>query len=1173
MKGFADYLLEMNEYNQLLSDINKGVRSINVSGISETQKAHMIFSLCIHAEKPCVIVAYSDLQAKKLYEDMQFFVGDHAKLFPSKEYIFYEVEAYSTDIIRQRFEVLDALCSAPKNTIVITTEKALRQIIMPSEIYKKNIKALTIGMIYELQALVEDFIVMGYERVDMVEGRGQFSVRGGIVDFYPLISEYAYRIEFFDDEIDSIRVLDTITQRSVDKVKEVRVGPAREALLTKQQVDNITIQLNKIVHKVEAKINRGMQPEILEATLTHLKADIEKFKQQHYFASLDKYLPFIYSEQSTILEYLGGNAITFIDEPLKIEQQVKATTFEFNETIKAMMEKGLVIEDTSRLMIDETDYISRILERKCINLSTLTRTKKDDVESSTINITGKILHSFHGKLEFLYEDLERWKKNKYRIVILAGTKNRGIELVKILEERNIHSVYMDEINEVMPEGQIVITQGSLTKGFEYPLIRFVIISDKEIFKQHSKRKSKKRKKSAATIKSFTDLNVGDFIVHQNHGIGRYMGSERLIVEGITKDYLKIKYQGDDYLYVPTNQLDLVQKYIGGENKRVRLHKLGGADWTKAKAKVKKSVQNLAKGLIELYATRQSIKGHAYSNDTTWQRQFEDTFPYEETQDQLRCIREVKEDMENIGCMDRLLCGDVGYGKTEIAMRAAFKAVMDGKQVAYLVPTTILAQQHYSNFTQRMKDFPVTVEMLSRFRSPSEQKNIIKRLKTGEIDIIIGTHRIIQKDLLFRDLGLLIIDEEQRFGVTHKEKLKEIRKNIDVLTLTATPIPRTLHMSMIGVRDMSILEEPPEDRYPVQTYVLEYNNALIRDAILKEISRGGQVYYLFNRVRGIYKVAENLRQMIPDAKIAVAHGQMNERELEDIMLKVLNGKIDVLVCTTIIETGLDIPNVNTIIIEDADRMGLSQLYQLRGRVGRSNRLAYAYICYKKDKVLQESAEKRLQAIKEFTEFGAGFKIAMRDLEIRGAGNILGPEQHGHMDAVGYDMYCKLLEESVRELKGEQVIEQIETTVELNVDAYIPDTYIKRDSHRVDIYKRIASIQNLQDAYDVEEEIEDRYGDLPASVRNLIQIALIKTLANQLRISVITQKDNRILIYFYNQNHLDMKAIFELVENYKGTMLFNASDKPYLSYNVIKKYKTKILDNIKIILQKLKQLQSV
>ncbi len=1169
MKGFADFILEMNEYNQLLSDIKKGVRSIDVSGISETQKAHMIFSLCLHTEKPSIIVTYSDLQAKKLYEDMQFFVGDRAKLFPSKEYIFYEVEAYSTDIIRQRLEVLNSLCTAPEKTIVITTEKALRQIIMPSEIYKKNIKTLTMGLVCELQSLVEDFIVMGYERVDMVEGRGQFSMRGGIVDFYPIISECAYRIEFFDDEIDSIRVLDIMTQRSVDKVKEVRVGPAREAILTKKHVDRIVTQINDIARKVEGRIAKGKYADILEGTLKHLKADIEKFKQQHYFASLDKYLPLIYSEQSTILEYLSGNTITFLDEPLKIEHQIKSTTFEFNETIKAMMEKGLVIEDTSRLMIDKTDFMTQIVDGKRISLSALIRTKKDNIASSTINITGKILHSFHGKLEFLYEDLERWKKNKYRIVILAGTKNRGIELVKILEEKNIHSIYMDELNEVMPEGQIVITQGSLTKGFEYPLIRFVIISDKEIFRQNKKRKSKKTKKSASTIKSFTDLNVGDFIVHQNHGIGRYMGSEKLIVEGITKDYLKIKYQGDDFLYVPTNQLDIVQKYIGGESKRVRLHKLGGADWTKAKAKVKKSVQDLAKGLIELYATRQSIKGHAFSSDTTWQRQFEDTFPYEETQDQLRCICEVKEDMENVRCMDRLLCGDVGYGKTEIAMRAAFKAVMDGKQVAYLVPTTILAQQHYSNFTKRMNKFPITVEMLSRFRSPSEQKNIIKKLKTGEIDIIIGTHRILQKDLLFKDVGLLIIDEEQRFGVTHKEKLKEIRKNIDVLTLTATPIPRTLHMSMIGVRDMSILEEPPEDRYPVQTYVLEYNHALIRDAILKEISRRGQVYYLYNRVQGIYKVAESLRQMIPDAKIAVGHGQMNERELEDIMLKVLHGEIDVLVCTTIIETGLDIPNVNTIIIEDADRMGLSQLYQLRGRVGRSNRLAYAYICYKKDKVLQESAEKRLQAIKEFTEFGAGFKIAMRDLEIRGAGNILGPEQHGHMDAVGYDMYCKLLEESVRELKGEKIIEQIETTVELNVDAYIPDTYIKRDSHRVDIYKKIASIQNLQDAYDVEEEIEDRYGDLPASVRNLIQIALIKSLANQLRISAITQKENRILIQFYNHNHLDMRAIFELVENYKGQMLFNASDKPYLSY----KYKNKILDNIKIILQNLKQLQSV
>jgi transcription-repair coupling factor (superfamily II helicase) len=1172
MKGFTDFLLELEEYNTLLAGIKEGISPINIIGASDSQKTHLMYSVCEHTKRPCLIVTYNDLQAKKLYEDMSFFIGDKVKLFPSKELILYDIEAHSTEILQKRIEVLDALCRDGEKTVVIASIEALQQYTIPHEVYIKHRMTLRVGMIYDQHEIIENFTAMGYERVDMVEGRGQFSVRGGIVDFYPLISNCAYRIEFFDDEIDSIREFDVLTQLSIDKVDEVSVPMAREVVFHKDDIDNIADKMGTMLKKLENKLAVSKNKEVINLAIQHLGEDVEKIRQQHYFASIDKYLPIIYTGQPTLLQYLSNNALIFIDEPSRVRQRAETVELEFNETVKSMMEKGLLLEETSKLLIDYADLIKQFTARVLIGISALSHSSPDYKPKRIVNMVTKTLHSFHGKIEFLYDDLKVWKEKKYRIVVLSGTKNRGEKLVETLNDMKLNSIYVHELNEVIPRGQIVVTHGSLNKGFEYPLINFVLVSDKEIFGQERKINKAKLRKSANRIKAFTDLSIGDYVVHQNHGIGQYIGIEKLVVEGASKDYLKIKYQGDDFLYVPTNQLDLIQKYIGADGKIPRLHKLGGTDWAKTKSKVRKSVQELARGLLELYAARQALKGYAFSPDTAWQRQFEDTFPYEETADQLRCIEEVKKDMEKPMPMDRLLCGDVGYGKTEVAIRAAFKAAMDGKQVAYLVPTTVLAQQHYSNFVQRMKDFPVKVEMLSRFRSAAEQKNIVKQLKTGEIDIIIGTHRILQKDLQFKDLGLVIIDEEQRFGVAHKEKLKNIKKDVDVLTLTATPIPRTLHMSMIGIRDMSVIEEPPEDRYPVQTYVLEYNYALIQDAIIREINRGGQVYYLYNRVKEIYKVAQEIQQMVPEARVTVAHGQMNEDELEEAMLKVLNGEADVLVCTTIIETGLDIPNMNTIIIEDADRMGLSQLYQLRGRVGRSNRLAYAYLTYRKDKVLQEAAEKRLQAIKEFTEFGSGFKIAMRDLEIRGAGNLLGPEQHGHMEAVGYDMYCKLLEEVVKELKGEPVEEMVETAVDINVDAYIPESYIKNHSQRVEIYKKIASIQDLQDSYDVEEEMEDRYGDLPVPAANLIKIALIKSLANELKISTVSQKGANIFIQFHNDKSINMKAVVEVVNQFKGQILFTASDKPYLTYKIASMENTKLLDNIKIILQQLKELQT-
>ncbi len=950
--------------------------------------------------------------------------------------------------------------------------------------------------------------------------------------------------------------------------------------------------MNEVLGELEKKYLKSSNKDALRLAVDHIKTDIEKVNHQHYFPSIDRYLPIIYPEFPTLIDHVAQNAMVFLDEPIRIKERSKAAEFEFGQTVEAMLEKGLLVQQTSGLILDYVKVLEKTTNKTLVGISTLIVSNSGYSPKSISNIASKSLHSFHGKMDFIYNDLSSWKKKHYKIAILAGTKKSALHLVQQLNEAGHSSVFFEalesEITETgvfktgalerdLVEGQIAVFEGSLNKGFEYPEIRFAVVSDKEIFKQKIKKKESRTKSSKDTIKTFAELAVGDYVVHQNHGIGLYVGIDKLTVEGIIKDYIKLKFQGADFVYVPVKQLDLVQKYIGAEGRAPKLNKLGGTEWAKTKLRVKSSIEDLARGLIKLYAARRAVKGFAFPPDTVWQNEFEDNFQYEETNDQLRCIEEVKSDMEKPRAMERLLCGDVGYGKTEVAIRAAFKAVMGGKQVAYLVPTTVLAQQHYNNFVQRMKDFAVNIEMLSRFRSTGEQKKIVKRVNTGEVDIVIGTHRLISKDVHFKDLGLLIIDEEQRFGVKHKEKTKKIKENIDVLTLTATPIPRTLHMSMTGIRDMSLLEEPPEDRYPVQTYVMEYNKAVIKDAIISEISRGGQVFYLHNRVNSIYKVADSIRNMVPEARIATAHGQMDEGELEDIMVAVISGEVDVLVCTTIIESGLDIPNVNTIIIEDADKMGLSQLYQLRGRVGRSNRHAYAYITYKKDKVINEDAEKRLRAIKEFTEFGSGFKIAMRDLEIRGAGNLLGSEQHGHMSLVGYDMYLKLLREAVTELKGENVKREIDTSVDLNVDAYIPQKYIVSPEQRIQIYKKIASIQSNNDLSDMEEEIEDRYGDLPESVMNLTSISLIKSLANELKIYAVTQKQNKVILQFDTTESLDMKVIFEIINQSNGQIVFTASEKPYLTVKIsnkdyLAKNKLGLLKNIKILLQNIKELQT-
>lgn len=849
------------------------------------------------------------------------------------------------------------------------------------------------------------------------------------------------------------------------------------------------------------------------------------------------------SARETMLSYAGDDYIIFTDEPARMSESAKAAEWEIGENIKTLSDKGVKTELYD--CINRYSDIAREIEKRdSIALSSIGKSCPDWTIKKECEITAKGMSSYSGNIEFLVSDVKRWHDEGFKTVILAGSTSRAKKISEMLNERDVRASY-EESPESLSEKYITVMPGSITKGFEYPLDGYAVVSDREIFAAEKKKRRSPKSENTVKIRSADQLELGDYIVHRAHGIGKYLGIVRMKVSGVTKDYIKIEYRGEDFLYLPVGQLDAVSKYTGGENKMVRLNRLGSNEWANAKRKVRQSVEEMAQKLVSLYAERAQMQGVAFGEDTPWQHDFENSFPYEETEDQLRSTMEIKKDMESTKPMDRLLCGDVGYGKTEVAMRAAFKAVMEGYQVAYLVPTTILASQHYQNFVERMKEFPITIRMLSRFSTPTQAKKTLKMLQTGECDIVVGTHKLLSKNVVFKKLGFLIVDEEQRFGVTHKEKIKEMKKNVDVLTLSATPIPRTLHMAMIGIRDMSVLSAPPSDRHPVQTYVLEYNEAVVKNAIEREVARGGQVYYLHNRVESIYGVAERIRRLVPDVRVGVAHGKMNESELDDVMMQVQEGEIDVLICTTIIETGLDIPNVNTIIIENADTLGLSQLYQLRGRVGRTNRLAYAYLTYRKNKILDDVAEKRLRAIREFTEFGSGFRIAMRDLEIRGAGNVLGPEQHGFMASVGYDMYCAILEEAVNEAMGKpKKPEKTETVIDLEVNAFIPDTYIPTSNLRIEAYKQIAGIQDMNDRYAVEGSFEDRYGEIPDETYALLEIQMLRVAAEEIGIKEITHAEAGIIFKLHSLTRELVEKVSLLATKNRGKILFGAGDNPYI-----------------------------
>ncbi|MBU5592103.1 transcription-repair coupling factor [Clostridium sp. MSJ-4] len=1162
-KGLLEPLKQSKEFASIKENIKENRYPISIYGISESAKSYIIDAIYEEEERPFFIISHSDLEAKNLYEDLSLYIPE-IYYFPTKEVVFYNVDAISGDLRWERLKVIKEMIR-PGKKVIVTSVEAFSPCYTPIDLYKKYNLKYNVGDVINIEDLTEKLIQCGYERMDLVDGKGQFSVRGGILDIYPPISSSPYRIELFGDEVDSIRTFNVESQRSIQKVKEVEIFPAKEMILSTESIQRgyglIKKDLDSFVDSRNSKKNKDMVQKINKV----VNANLESLKESWNFETIDSYLPYFFENPSNFFDYID-DGIIILDDVQRSMGKLESIYYEFEENYKAFLERGDILPRQGELLVLKESIVENLTERALITLESIAKTNKYIQPRAIYGFSEITLTNYGGQLDFLIEDIKDKKSKGYKTIILSGTRPRGERLVDTLRDKGIESVYKDIVSEIQ-YGEVVVTFGNQLKGFEYPELKICVISDRGVFGE-SKRKTKKRvssKKGVAKIKSFAELKPGDYVVHVNHGIGVYKGIKQLELEGHKRDYLDISYDKGDKLYVPVEQLDMVQKYIGSEGKSPKVNKLGGSEWAKAKSKVKKSINEIAEDLVKLYATRSTLKGYKYSLDTVWQKQFEEEFPYDETPDQITSLEEIKGDMESDKPMDRLLCGDVGYGKTEVAMRAAFKAVMDGKQVAFLVPTTILAEQHYKNMLKRFSDFPIKIDMLSRFRSAAQQKVTLKAVKEGNVDVLIGTHRLISKDVNFKDLGLLIVDEEQRFGVTHKEKIKNLKKNIDVLTLSATPIPRTLHMSLTGVRDISVIETPPEERYPIQTYVVEYNDQLIRDAILRELNRKGQIYFVYNRVEDIKNMAGYLQNLVPEVRIGIAHGQMTERELEKVMLGFISGEIDMIVCTTIIETGMDIQNVNTMIVYDADRMGLSQLYQLRGRVGRTNRIAYSYFTYKKDKILTEVAEKRLKALKEFTELGSGFKIAMRDLEIRGAGNMMGSAQHGHMAAVGYDLYCRMLEDTIKLIKGDIEKEPVETTIDLNIDAYIPNQYIEDEVQKIEIYKKIASIENQEDMYDIMDELEDRFSDISQPVNNLINISYIRSLGKILNIEEIKEKEEEVIFQFDSKNSLDETIIKGLMDKYSKKVIFKFGEKPAFGYRIAMVKKEEILDEFKSLLE--------
>jgi len=1168
MKLITYAIKDSENISRLVKRSQEGVNSV-VYGISDSQKRHLANAVAEISDFKGLYVAWNEMQARQAYLDFTYLTDGNVVYLPNREIMLYDVEARSFEQTRDRISSLARILKGDYKFIV-TSAEALMHFIMDPKDFERQLITLKPGDIVDWEALEEKLLILGYNREEKVEGPGQYAKRGGILDIYPVNCSMPCRIEFFDIEIDSMRWFSEETQRSVDNCDELEIYPAREIIYSRSETDAIAKRIRTALDETLSVVSADLRPILTR----NIEKYIEKLNDNHYFTGVDKFIPYLIEKKASLFDYLKGKHLVFFEESQKTRERMKNEQEALSSLCETLMEKGMILKDTFSMLFDADTLMQKAGRNPIITLESL---DDNDIftESKTekIGITGFGISPYNGRLDLIGDDIKAWLKEGYRVTFLCSSEDRLDRFVEELREKDVIA-YKADHNGTWPEGiSVVVVYGHMQTGFVYKDEKLVVIAEGDLSAVKSGHVRKKTGVKSKRISSFTDLKVGDYVVHQAHGIGIYNGIEQLVVEGIRRDYLKISYRDGGTLFIPTTGMNLIQKYIGSEGREPRLNKLGGTEWTKVKARVKESLRALAIDLIRLQAERRNTKGFAFSPDTVWQKQFEETFEYEETPDQLKCVAEIKADMESDTIMDRLLCGDVGYGKTEVAIRAAFKAVMDSKQVAFLVPTTVLAAQHFETFKKRFSGFPVRVEMLSRFRTAAEQNAIIRDLKSGRIDVIVGTHMLLAESVKFKDLGLLVIDEEQRFGVEHKETIKSRYPKVDILTLSATPIPRTLNMALTGIRDISTLEDPPEHRYPVQTYVVEHRDDIVQNAINRELARGGQVFYLFNRVRGIHSKVAQLQALVPEARIGYAHGQMSERELEKVIQSFLDKEFDVLVCTTIIESGIDMPNVNTIIVEDSDRLGLAQLYQLRGRVGRSNRLAYAYLTYKKDKVLNETAEKRLKAIKEFTEFGSGFKIAMRDLQIRGAGNILGAEQHGHMDSVGYDMYLKLLDETVSELKGEKVSrETTDTAVELLTSAYIDASYIRDEEQRIDMYKAIAAIETEDDILDIKDELIDRYGDIPTETNQLIEIAYIKNLASRLGFSSIKQKDEAVLLNFAEQSQLPLEKIGELMSRWKGKLLFSAGKQPYLSLRVKDMKPGEVIENIKILLQALQKLKS-
>ncbi|MDM5196835.1 transcription-repair coupling factor [Fictibacillus enclensis] len=1174
MLGLKQHYRQGDDFQAVLTGLKENLKEQLVAGLSGSARTLLIASLYEETGKTQFVITHNLYQAQKLYEDLfSLLPEEEVLLYPVNDLISSEIAIASPELKAQRLEVLNFLTSRDKG-VVVAPIAGVRRFLPPKEVWKASQQHFETGMDIDVEHVLNTLVAIGYERVSMVSAPGEFSMRGGILDIYSLTERMPIRIELFDTEIDSIRYFEADTQRSDEKAEKITIGPAQEILLYDEQFDGV---VNKMEAGLASTLKKVKDKQVKESLVEHMNYEMGQFKERQRFQGMYKYISLFYDEPACLLDYVPDDSIIVMDEVSRVEEMSNQLEKEEAEWHTSMLMQGEILTDI-RLSQDR-DILQHTPYQK-IYLSLFLRHVPHTNPQNILNVESKSMQNFHGQLNVLKGELERWKKTNYTIVFLAASEERAKRLERVLADYDMDASLISSDKALKPKvNQILI--GDLSSGFESPKQKLAVITEEEVFTKKARRPVRSQKMSnAERIKSYSELKVGDYVVHVNHGIGKYLGIETLEIKGVHKDYLHIRYAGNDKLYVPVEQIDQVQKFVGSEAKEPKIYALGGSDWKKVKNKVKSSVQDIADDLIKLYAEREASVGYAFGKDGAEQQEFESSFPYQETDDQIRAINEIKTDMERTRPMDRLLCGDVGYGKTEVAIRAAFKAVMDGKQVAFLVPTTILAQQHYETFRERFAEFPITIGSLSRFRSKKEQTEVTKGLKNGTVDIVIGTHRLLSKDVQYHDLGLLIIDEEQRFGVTHKEKIKRLKANVDVLTLTATPIPRTLHMSMLGVRDLSVIETPPENRFPVQTYVVEYNASLVREAIERELGRGGQVYFLYNRVDSIDRMAEQISSLIPDVKVGVAHGQMSENELESVMLDFLEGNTDVLVSTTIIETGVDIPNVNTLIVYDADKMGLSQLYQLRGRVGRSNRVAYSYFTYQRDKVLTEVAEKRLQAIKEFTELGSGFKIAMRDLTIRGAGNLLGAQQHGFIDSVGFDLYSQMLQEAIEERKGgtpKAAAPVIDINVE--VDAYIPASYIEDSKQKIDMYKQFKAASSLQDVDELHDSLIDRFGDYPVEVECLLFIARIKELAKREKAESIEQKGDTVTILLSEEatEKVDGAKLFEIVnkigrfinlgvEKEKLKIVFNKkriSDKELLQAmeKVLKKLKSAKKDKAK------------